>query len=90
MTIRFRPKRRMLDEAMNEERAFGSMEALLDYLVEDNHNLFSKEDIFFSYYGYDGRIDWETYVVCVRRFGDEDYVEKYHCPQCIGYMTFKY
>lgn len=89
MKIHYRPNRRYLDEAMKEEVTFDKMEELLEFLVIDGYHQFSKEDVYFSYYGYDDRIDWETYIVCTGKLGDENYMEKYHCPQCIGYMTFK-
>ena len=42
-----------------------------------------------KYYGYDERIDWETYVVCVGKMQNENFLEKGLHPQAIGFMTFK-
>ena len=33
---------------------------------------------------YDERLGYSTAMVCVKRFGDENYIELYNCPQCIG------
>lgn len=39
----------------------------------------------------DGRIGWEdSKYVCVKRMGDEDYIQKYGTPQCIGMCATKY
>lgn len=94
MKILYRPQMAGLAEAMKQVKEFNIMDELLDYLVADNKvingiSAFDKKDIYIKYYCYDERIDWDTYLVCVSRFYNEDYINKYHCPQAIGFMTFK-
>lgn len=93
MKVLYRPQRGGLAEAMEELREFSSVEDMLAFLV-DEHSIngkiaFDKDEIYISYYCYDERINWVTYIVCVGRYFDEDNMEKYHCPQAIGYCTFK-
>lgn len=93
--VLYKPIRASLDESMKELKEFDNVEELLKWLCEDYYircgiKMFGAEDINFSYYCYDKRIDWPTYVVTVNKFGEEDYLKKYHRPQAIGFMTFKY
>jgi hypothetical protein len=88
MKILYRPQRGGLAEAMKEVKKFSSVKEMTEYLVEYHGNAFDASDVYISYYGYDERIGWETYIVTVSRYYDEDYLEKYHCPQAIGFCTF--
>lgn len=88
MKILYRPQRGGLAEAMAEKKEFTSVSEMLKYLVEQHRNAFSIEDIYISYYGYDERIAWETYIITVGRYGNEDYLTTYGCPQAIGFCTF--
>lgn len=95
MKVLYRPQRGGLDESMEELKEFDTVEHLLNWLCEDSDigwgkEMFAVEDINFSYYCYDERIDWQTYIVTINKWGEEDYLEKYHSPQAIGFMTFKY
>ena len=95
MKVLYRPQRGGLDESMEELKEFDTVEDLLNWLCEDSDigwgkEMFAVEDINFSYYCYDERIDWQTYIVTINKWGKEDYLEKYHRPQAIGFMTFKY
>ena len=94
MKILYRPQKGSLVESMENVKEFGTVEELLNWLCEDSEfcgkEMFAVEDINFSYYSYDERIDWQTFIVTTNRFGEEDYLEKYHSPQAIGFMTFKY
>lgn len=39
----------------------------------------------------DNRIDWnDTMYVCVKRYGNEDYIKQYGAPQCIGMCATDY
>lgn len=39
----------------------------------------------------DERIGWhDVMYVCLKRFGDDDYMKKYNCPQCIGMCATNY
>lgn len=92
MKIIYRPAGSMMSvyEALEQAKEFNTMEELLDFLVSWHENAFEKEDLVFRYYGYDKRIDWETYLICTNRYDNEDYIKKYGTPQAIGYFTFKY
>lgn len=35
----------------------------------------------------DKRCGWNTQAVCTIRYGEENYLEKYGSPQCIGHCT---
>lgn len=60
--IAFRPQRGQLDKAMAEQRYFGNVTDMI-YYISMEYNA-EKTDISISYYGYDERIGWGTYVVC--------------------------
>ena len=94
MKILYRPHRGQLSEAMAELKEFKSVKAMLDYVVKKWNEIWGKDifdinDLFIKYYGYDERIDWETYVVCVGKMQNENFLEKGLHPQAIGFMTFK-
>lgn len=39
----------------------------------------------------DNRIGWHNAMyVCAKRYGNEDYIEKYGCPKCIGMCATDY
>ena len=88
MRILYRPQRGSLDEAMAELKEFSSVKEMLEYLVKEHEKAFDISDIYISYYGYDERIEWETYIVTVGRYYTEDYLKEYHSPQAIGFCTF--
>ena len=94
MKFLYRPHRGTLADAMEEVKEFDTYEEMLDY-IQKEHKIgknfaFNKEEIRIAYYGYDSRIDWETYIVTVDRYFNDDYLKKHHYPQAIGFMTFKY
>ena len=76
-----------------ESKVFDNLDDMFNHIVESTNKEYEtikKEDICvdigkpFS----DERLGWAIeYYVCVTRYGDVNYIEKYHCPQCIGYMT---
>lgn len=85
--IKYRPHRRMLDEAMAEMKTFSTIDEMYDYIASHSDGLFSKEDLSVSDdLGKDRRIDWkETRYVCTRRFG----AAAYSIPQCIGMCSIE-
>ena len=89
MSILYRPQRSLLAEAMAESKEFSSVKEMLEYIVEEHEKAFDISDIYISYYCYDERIEWETYILTVSRYYTENYLEKYHHPQAIGFCTFK-
>lgn len=89
MKIKYRPHRGTLAEAMAELKEFSSIEEMFNSIRCDHPNAFAFSDIYISYYCYDSRIDWETYVVSVGKYCGENYMEKYKHPQAIGFCTFE-
>ena len=85
MTILYRPHRGTLADAMAEVKEFSSIKEMREYLAQDHKNAFDISDIVISYYCYDDRIGWETFIVTVTRY----YNEKYTHPQSIGFCTMK-
>lgn len=81
--IIYRPQRLLLDEAMAEKKEFSSIKEMLEYLVKEHKNAFGINDIFISYYCYDERISWETFIVTVAKYADEIFEH----PQAIGFCT---
>lgn len=88
MRILYRPQRGTLAEAMAEVKEFSSVKEMLEYLAEDHEKAFDISDVYISYYCYDERIEWETYIVMVTRYYEEDYLKEYQSPQAIGFCTF--
>lgn len=87
MRVLYRPQKGTLADAMAEVKEFSSLEEMFEYLVKDSENAFDISDIYISYYCYDERIDWKTYIVATGRYGFENYMEKYHHPQALGFCT---
>lgn len=87
--IFYRPHGGGLAEAMADIKKFDSIKEMLDYIVEQHNHAFDTTDIYISYYGYDSRIDWDTFIITVSRYYDENYLKKYQCPQAIGFCAFK-
>lgn len=85
--IIYRPIKGSLDKAMEEIIYFSTIKEMLGYLA--NYYRIEMEDIFISYYGYDDRIRWDTFILTSRILYGEDVLEKYGYPQAIGYCCFK-
>lgn len=89
--IKYRPHRAHLDEAMELEKSFDSLNQMYDYVVKEwnavKNNLFDKSDLSITEnLGKDNRIDWkETRYVCTRRIGEDTY----DTPQCIGMCSIE-
>ena len=83
--ILYRPQRATIDESMQEIKYFKSIKDMAEYLSEFWGC--AVDNIYVSYYGYDGRIGWETYVVTIDETEKENYCKRYGCPQAIGFMT---
>lgn len=96
--IIYRPHRGGLTESMAEAREFESIEAMKQRIVEhwasqfDGRKPFDVEDIVLGDECVDDpRTGWhDTRHVCVKRFGNEDYMEKYGSAQCIGQCATDY
>ena len=94
--IIFRPHRGSLSEAMSEAKEFENEEAMRKYISMDwckiAQDYILPEDIVIEKETInDDRNGWEdTMYVCTNRFGDQDCIELYGCPQCIGMCATKY
>lgn len=89
MRILYRPQRSTLDEEMAELKEFKSLKECFEHIVAELDGAVELDDIYVSYYDYDERIDWETYLVCVGKVGDENFCQEYGTPLVWGFLTFK-
>lgn len=92
--IKYRPNRGSLQDAMKEAREFKSYEEMKRHILQegavwntDGITMFDLEDIVIGdVLGDDERVEWKNVrMVCVKRYGGDDYVKLYGCPQCIGW-----
>lgn len=101
--IIYRPHRGRLSEAMQEAREFNTEDEMKQHIYEEHKRYFSKigfdsapfeiEDIVIKEDTVinDSRTGWhDTMYVCVNRYGNDDYMEKYGTPQCIGMCARDY
>lgn len=98
----FREHRGGLIESMNTAREFKTEKEMLQYIYDihkkygegigDNQAPFEIEDIVIQKEEvvYDSRTGWHTMHVCVKKYGNEDYMKKYGSPQCIGQCSNDY
>lgn len=80
----YRPQRGGLAESMAERQEFPDLKQMLEHVVKEHSGAFDLDEIFIAYYCFDARINWETYIVTVTRYGNKAYPS----PQAIGYCTF--
>lgn len=94
--ILYRPHRGSLSASIKDEQMFNSIEEMKQFIHDEwcricnfigNKEPFSIDDIVVSeIIGDDPRIAWKNVRhVCVKRMWNENYIEKYSTPQCIGY-----
>lgn len=97
--IIYRPHRGGLAEAMSEAKEFETIEDMKKYILEywmqhapHGDKPFELSDIVIGdETSDDNRIGWRNVrLVCVKRFGGEDYMKEYGCPQCIGMCSEDY
>jgi hypothetical protein len=98
--IIYRPHRGHFNESLDEAKEFNNELEMKQYIVEEwrdtwkgiTNDLFDVDDIVINKESTnDNRIGWkDTHYVCVKRIGEEDYMKKYGCPQCIGYCATNY
>lgn len=74
--IEFRPVKRGLSESMEEKMSVHTKEGLVRYLAGYLSELFAPfnievtaEKLHINHYGYDDRIQWNTYIVKLDGFG---------------------
>lgn len=99
----FRHHRGGLTESMATAVEFNNFDELKAYIVEYYKKFYkelgcktepiSLEDVVIEEdekYD-DKRIGWhDTMYVCIKRLGNEDYMEEYNSPQCIGMCATDY
>jgi hypothetical protein len=90
--IIYAPHRGALTDAMKEAKEFENIEETKKFIVKEWNNAFSENDIVISDKAIkDDRNGWEdSRCVCTKRTGEENYIERYGCPQCIGYCATIY
>lgn len=87
MKYKYRDHRGSLVESIKTQRVFNNKEEMFKYIVSNWSGFISTEDLSINERdeGQDDRIGWSnTHYVCTKRMGNENYIEKYGCPQCIG------
>ena len=70
--FKYKDHRATLADSMKTVREFSAKEELLLYLQESLRPLgvhLSSEDVTIEPYGYDGRIDWDLHIVCIKDYG---------------------
>lgn len=90
--IIYRPHKSSLQESMNESVELETIEDMKNYIVGKSNGFISSEYIVLGKIHHeDARIGWkDARLVCVSRYGKEDYVKKFGYPQCIGMYATKY
>lgn len=90
--IIYRPQRGALVDAVAEAKEFENLQKMKEYIAEQWNGYVLVEDIVLgNEIMCDDRINWrDVRYVCTKKMGSEDYVEKYGCPQCIGYCATEY
>lgn len=86
-SVKYRPQRRYLGEAMNEERTFNNVKEMFEHIEKESCGVYKAKDMSVSEdYGRDLRIDWsETRYVCISVMGGR----RYDTPQCIGFCSLE-
>ena len=84
--VKYRPHKGSLKEVMNFYIEFDSKETMIDFICKDYDYMFNPSDVVISdSQGEDERIGWKSWrYVCIKRYGDDDFIAKYGVPQCIG------
>lgn len=93
----YRPHRGGLLESLAEAREFNSFEEMKKYLLEHYQSIlpsltpFEIDDIVIDEVIDDNRCGWhDTRDVCLKRLCEDNYIEMYGCPQCIGMCATDY
>lgn len=89
----YRPHRDSLAEAMAEAKTFNSFDEIKEYVANKwnsvwGYQILSPDNIVLDEeFHNDDRIGWkDVRYLCTKKLGDEDYMEEYGNPQCIGYV----
>lgn len=80
-----------LAESMETAKTFDTIEEMKQWFVDEHDNAFSVDDVVVAdEVMYDNRVRWNTRYVCTKRYGNENFIEKYGSPQCIGMCDLNY
>ena len=93
MNIYYTPNRATIQQALEERQALRTVAEAIACIINEETNLFgypmfTADDIYIRYNAFDSRIQCETFMVCLGRYGAEDYLKKYRCPQCHAWLHF--
>lgn len=73
-------------ELENPKETFVSIKEVFEKIKERHGDFLNIANLSVKYYAYDDRIEKDVYMVVTDRFGDENYIEKYKCPQFVSYL----
>lgn len=74
-----------LAESMETAKTFETLDEMKEWFSEQHNKAFSPDDVVVEEdVRYDERIGWNTQYVCTKRYCNENYINKYGSPQCIG------
>lgn len=90
--IIYRPSRNLLEEAMSERKIFNDEFEMKSHISNEWDGYIKVEDIVITDESInDERIGWrDTKHVCTKKLGEEDYIERYGYPQCIGWCAMDF
>ncbi len=98
----YRPHRGSLADALAEAQEFENEQAMKEFIYNEHKKYcmslgfpdapFEIEDIVIGVDSTDDpRCGWhDSRYVCVKRYGNEDYMKEYGSPQCIGMCATDY
>lgn len=75
------------EELSNPKETFENIKEVFETIVKRYSGMLDIEDLSVKYYCYDDRIERDVYMIVTNRCGNEDYIEKYKCPQFAGYLV---
>lgn len=93
MNVYYAPHRGTLQQTLKERRAFRTVSEAINHIVNEGtkilgYPMFTQDDIYIRYNAFDSRIQCETFMVCLGRYGAEDYLKKHGAPQCHAWLHF--
>lgn len=75
------------DNLVNPKETFETIKEVFETIVKRYSGMLDIKDLSIQYYCYDNRIEKDVYMVVTNKFGNENYIEKYKCPQFISYLV---
>ena len=79
-----------LAESLATQKTFENINSMKKWFVEQYNKSFSVDDIIIDEESfYDNRIGWNVNYVCTKKYNNEDYIQKYGNPKCIGMCDLK-